>query len=646
MKKLIGIVLITLIFSLSGCDDITELATYQVTFESNGGSTIDNVTVQEGHSITEPTLPSKENYSFEGWFSDSSLNVAYDFSKPVAGDIVLHAKWSPVEVTVTFRSNATDVLSETTCQPGDDITVPSPTLPNFSLEGWSLLDSDVLVDLIGTCPEVHTIYVPIFKDSYAPFIGGVEDVTLVIHTNFNPMEGVYAVDNVDSDVTSSIAFSGSVDTETAGVYTLEYTAIDSAGNLAEITRTITVSAETLIIMHNRVELAFLLEEYATEWGAENGYTVEVITCGGDTCAYYSQLMVELSNSSTPPDIFVIEGVNQYNEYKDLILDLTGEDWTDNTDLEFVQDGKAYGFPISIEGWGLAYNQEILEAAFALEGIGRTIDSLKDVSQAEYEEVFQAIEALYASDSMYDDYAVISMASAPYMTWVTGLHNFNGYLSSGLAYTDSTIIDDLNNGIVDETRLSEFADWVELLFTYSDKDILLYGSFDDQVGKFGEGEAAFLHQGNWVDFINLYSDFDMGFLPHAAMATGNDAIFVGVPAYYVINEEGANTEAAKQFLSDFVLTEEGQQYYQDSSVLIPAFHTMEVDSIGKLGQSVFEWTQSGHIYAWWQNELPAGFGMDVLGPIYGLFAMDITGESGGITKAEFIEMIINEIDSLQ
>jgi raffinose/stachyose/melibiose transport system substrate-binding protein len=419
--------------------------------------------------------------------------------------------------------------------------------------------------------------------------------------------------------------------------------------VAALVLTLTLSAcggkSTLVIFQNKVEIHDVLNTYATAWGETNDVDVEVKTCGGDTCAYGEQILAEFQGDNAP-DIFVIEGMGGYNVYEDKVLDLTGAAWAADTGLEFVVNNKVYGFPVAVEGWGMAYNKDILEAAFTLEGTGRTIASLEDVSQAEYEEVFEAIEALYASDTtMYADYAVVSMAAASGMTWVTGLHNFNGYLSAGLAYSDSSVIDDLNEGTVNATRLNQLADWVELLFTYGDNDILLSGTYDDQVGKFADGEAAFLHQGNWTDSSYADSDFEMGYLPHATMATGNDAIFIGAPSFYVINKDGDNIEEAKQFLEDLAATEEGHDYMVNQANMVPAFASVTLEPSTPLSKAVMEWNNAGNAYAWWQNDMPAGFGMDTLGPIYELYAKGVKGSTGGITKAEFITQITSVIQGL-
>ena len=395
----------------------------------------------------------------------------------------------------------------------------------------------------------------------------------------------------------------------------------------------TPATDSLVIFQNKVEIDDVLSTYATAWGEENGLNVEVQTCGGDSCAYGTQLLAEFQGNDQP-DIFVIEGLGGFNQYKDKIYQFSGnEEWIDNTGLEFVFDGEVYGFPVAIEGWGMAYNKDILEAA------GLTVPAIGTaLSQADFRDMFEAVEEYYTDNNITDS-AVVSMAAASGMTWVTGLHNFNGYLSAGLSYTDSTVIDQVNAGQLNESRFGEYTDWVQLLFEFADQTVLNTGGYDEQVGLFASGKAAFLHQGNWTDSSYANSTFEMGYLPHGVLATGNDSIFIGAPSYYVINKDGANIENAKQFLEDLAATPEGHDYMVNKANMVPAFDSVTLVPSTPLSAAVLAWNQAGKAYAWWQNDLPAGFGMDTLGPIYSALA------SGQITRAQFISQVKTAIEAL-
>lgn len=395
----------------------------------------------------------------------------------------------------------------------------------------------------------------------------------------------------------------------------------------------TPATDSLVIFQNKVEIDDVLSTYASTWGTENGLNVEVQTCGGDSCAYGTQLLAEFQGNDQP-DIFVIEGLGGFNQYKDKIYQFSGnENWIDNTGLEFVFEGEVYGFPVAIEGWGMAYNKDILEAA------GLTVPAIgTPLSQADFRDMFEAVEKYYTDNGITDS-SVVSMAAASGMTWVTGLHNFNGYLSSGLSYTDSTVIDQVNAGQLDEARFGQYTDWVELLFEFANQTVLNTGGYDEQVGLFASGKAAFLHQGNWTDSSYANSTFEMGYLPHGVLTTGNDSIFIGAPSYYVINKDGANIENAKAFLEDLAATSEGHDYMVNQANMVPAFDSVTLVPSTPLSAAVLAWNQAGKAYAWWQNDLPAGFGMDTLGPIYSALA------DGQITRAQFISQVKTAIENL-
>ena len=272
-----------------------------------------------------------------------------------------------------------------------------------------------------------------------------------------------------------------------------------------------------------------------------------------------------------------------------------------------------------------------------------------LSQADFRDMFEKVQTYYTTNSITDK-SVVSMAAASGMTWVTGLHNFNGYLSAGLAYTDKTVINQVNAGTLDTARFGQYVDWVELLFEFSNPTVLTTGGYNEQVGLFAEGKAAFLHQGNWTDSSYTDSDFDMGYLPHGVLATGNDSIFIGAPSYYVINKDSSSEAqtVAKMFLEDLAATPEGHDYMVNKANMVPAFNSVTLTPSTPLSAAVLAWNKAGKAYAWWQNDLPAGFGMDTLGPIFEQFAVNVSSTAQvkpGIDRVEFIRQVTVEVAKL-
>ena len=67
---------------------------YTITFDSQGGSAVENARVNWNATVTKPVDPTREGYVFAGWFIDEACTNAYDFSTKVTKSITLYAKWT------------------------------------------------------------------------------------------------------------------------------------------------------------------------------------------------------------------------------------------------------------------------------------------------------------------------------------------------------------------------------------------------------------------------------------------------------------------------------------------------------------------------------------------------------------------------
>ena len=75
----------------------TSTSTYIITFDSQGGSTVSSQAVEHGGKVTEPTAPTKEGYTFGGWYKESGCTSAWNFNTDtVTADVTLYAKWTPL----------------------------------------------------------------------------------------------------------------------------------------------------------------------------------------------------------------------------------------------------------------------------------------------------------------------------------------------------------------------------------------------------------------------------------------------------------------------------------------------------------------------------------------------------------------------
>lgn len=108
-----------------------------VTFDSNGGDTVNAKAVPNGQAVDKPADPSRDGYTFAGWYSDPSLLNAYSFNAAVTGDITLYAMWTPITYTVAFNSNGGSAVSDNTVGYKGTATAPkAPTKTGFDFAGW------------------------------------------------------------------------------------------------------------------------------------------------------------------------------------------------------------------------------------------------------------------------------------------------------------------------------------------------------------------------------------------------------------------------------------------------------------------------------------------------------------------------------
>ncbi|MEG0327957.1 MAG: InlB B-repeat-containing protein [Erysipelothrix sp.] len=112
---------------------------YTITFDYQYDNINHTEAVLENTTISKPSEPQRDGYTFEGWYVDQVGTTLWDNTKPVNQDLTVYAKWSPVEVfyTITFdyqydNINHTEAVLENT-------TISKPSEPQrngYTFEGW------------------------------------------------------------------------------------------------------------------------------------------------------------------------------------------------------------------------------------------------------------------------------------------------------------------------------------------------------------------------------------------------------------------------------------------------------------------------------------------------------------------------------
>ena len=70
-----------------------DLDFHTLTFDTMGGSAIDPVTVRHGNAVARPADPTKDKYTFIGWYVDPEFSAEYDFATVLEADKTIYAKF-------------------------------------------------------------------------------------------------------------------------------------------------------------------------------------------------------------------------------------------------------------------------------------------------------------------------------------------------------------------------------------------------------------------------------------------------------------------------------------------------------------------------------------------------------------------------
>jgi len=117
--------------------------THTVAFHRNytGAAAPQTVTVERGQTVSAPAAPTREGFTFQGWYINAEGTQAFNFNTAITSDLSLFARWEAIAVThtVTFyrNDNSNAVHHTATVQQGQTVSVPAvPVRHGFTFQGW------------------------------------------------------------------------------------------------------------------------------------------------------------------------------------------------------------------------------------------------------------------------------------------------------------------------------------------------------------------------------------------------------------------------------------------------------------------------------------------------------------------------------
>ena len=117
-------------------------AQFTVSFDSQGGSDVAEQNVEYDTLIQEPTEPTKEGYTFVGWYKEAACQNKWDFAteKMPANTVTLYAKWEANAYSVGFNANGgTGIMSEQAFvyDTAQGLETNKFTKEGYTFKGWS-----------------------------------------------------------------------------------------------------------------------------------------------------------------------------------------------------------------------------------------------------------------------------------------------------------------------------------------------------------------------------------------------------------------------------------------------------------------------------------------------------------------------------
>jgi raffinose/stachyose/melibiose transport system substrate-binding protein len=379
----------------------------------------------------------------------------------------------------------------------------------------------------------------------------------------------------------------------------------------ETAETKTSEPVTVDIFQFKVEIAEELQKAIDLYTSKNpNVTINLTTVGGGDD--YGAALKAKFQSGQEPTIYNVGGPQDVKDWMEKLEDLGDQPWvgTAGGTLGAVTvDGKPYGMPLAVEGYGVVYNKAIFEAA------GVDPSTVKDI--ASMDAAFAAIDAKIKSGELKEKFPLLeAVAELPAKeTWVTGLHSSNIFINKEFP----TGVDAFNAKEIKFENNADFKAYLDLMVKYSPNAAspqkLNAVDYATQVGQgLAIERVAAIQQGNWVfgDVNNVDPAVaeNLAFLP-----VGGDSIPLGVPMYWAVNKGKADAEkqAAKDFLNWLYTSDEGKDIVVNKFFFIPPFTGFDnYPAKDALGRDIMRYQAEGKTTSWVFMGYPTAWGMDILG----------------------------------
>lgn len=357
---------------------------------------------------------------------------------------------------------------------------------------------------------------------------------------------------------------------------------------------------TVDVFNIKVETKDQLEKLAKKYEeTHDDVKINITTVGGGQDA--NAALQSKFSAGDEPDIFLLSGLSDVDKWEDSLADLSNSKLVDNAidgSLDGAKkDGKIYGLPMNIEGFGFLINKELFKKA------GVDVSTIKSYSDFE-----NAVKVL---DSKKDDLkmkAVFGFSAKEF--WVVGQYSAH--------FTAPEFDNDMKKTYeaksIDFTYGPQLKQYTDLINKYNVQPILSLDYSTSIEEDFANDQVAIVHQGNWVTptLNSIDPEFvekKMGILPLYVEDETKGKIAAGAPWYWAVNKNKDDkvVESSKDFLEWMYTDKEAKQMITDDFEYIPAYTNFSADDLkDPTSKEIFEFVSDGKYVPWIHNQYPDGF----------------------------------------
>ena len=310
------------------------------------------------------------------------------------------------------------------------------------------------------------------------------------------------------------------------------------------------------------------QEIAKAYTESTGVEVKIVTAASGT--YEEVLKTEIAQSE-PVTLFQINGPVGYQNWKDYCLDLSKTDLynalSDKSLAVTGDDSGVYGVPYTIEGYGIIYNDAIMQKYFATDKAKATsIDEINNFDKLK--EVVEDMTAKKDDLGIQGVFASTSLLPGEDWRWQTHLANmpvYYEYQADGISDTDSI-------------KLTYSDQYKNIFDLYVDnsctaKGLLGSKAVTDSMAEFALGQVAMVQNGNWawgqIAEVegNVVEADNVKFMPIYTGVDGEEeqGLCVGTENFWSVNSQASaeDQQASVDFVNWLISSDEGKDYMVNS-----------------------------------------------------------------------------------